>query len=223
MFRTHLAVFCLIFGLSISVQSQTKTQSRTAASQLVSYPPDVNPKYFPSGTFSNSSETDGAKDFTARWYSKHLRAMSELSLSEASKDKTLVVYRFLWLRTFHHPIAIRLTVRPDGTGSLTGKMMSGQGGYEPGRLTEKSSVEVSEQQVQGFLHLLDKTSFWASKTEDSQPGIVNLDGAQWILEGVQDGNYHVMDRFSPGQDDYSRTCLYLLELSKISVPANEIY
>ena len=220
MLRRHLAVFCVIFVLSISLPSRTKTQSKTAAPRVVSYPSDVNPQYFPGGTFSDSSETDGAKDFTARWYSKHLRAMSEPSLSDASKGKTLVTYRFLWLRTFHHPIAIRLSIRPDGTGLLIGKMMSGQGGYEPGRLAQKSSVEVSEPEVQQFLSLLQRASFWTSKTEDSQPGTVGLDGAQWILEGVKGGTYHIVDGWSPGKDDYSRVCLYLLELSKITVPAN---
>ncbi len=100
------------------------------------------------------------------------------SLSEASKDKTLVAYGFLWLRTFHHPIAIRLTIRPDRAGTLTGKVTSVAGGYEAGVMTQNESVEVSRAQVQQFLGLLQKAAFWASQTEGTAGG---NDGARWIM------------------------------------------
>lgn len=220
---TFLAAFCFILGVGVSAQSQTKTQSETTTSHTISDPPDANPQYFPKGAFDDPSESGSLKNFGARWYSKYLRAMTEPSLSEASKDKALVAYRFLWLRTFHRPVAIRLTIRTDETGLLTGKVTSGRGGYEPGHLSQKVSVEVTTAEVQQFLSLLQKASFWTSQTEVIVTGVVNLDGAQWILEGVQGGNYHVVDRGGPDKDDYSRVCLYLLELSKISVPAKEIY
>jgi len=146
--------------------------------------------------------------------------MKEPSLSGAAKYKALVAYRFLWLRTFHQPIAIRLTIRLDGTGFLSGKVTNGKRGYEPGALTLTNSVEVPKPEVQQFLDLVYKTEFWTSQTEETTPGV---DGAEWILEGAQSGNYHVVERWNPEKDDYSRACLYLLGLSKISVPATEIY
>src|SRR5882762_1769597 len=82
-----------------------------------------------------------------------------------SMDKTMVAYRFLWLRTFEQPVAIRLTIRPDRTGLLIGKVTNGHGGYEPGKLSKNNSIEVSNLQVQQFLSLLQKTSFWTSQTE----------------------------------------------------------
>jgi hypothetical protein len=217
---TLLAAFCLILGIGVFARSQTKTPSKTTVSEMVPDPPDASPQYFPKGIFRNSLESGSFNNFRARWYSKHLRAMTEPSLSEASRDKTLVTYRFLWLRTFHQPIAIRLAIRLDGTGFLTGKVTSGKGGYEPGTLFQNSSVEVPKPQVQQFLGLLQKTAFWTMQAEEMSNGD---DGAEWILEGVQAGNYHVVERWSPEKDDYSRVCLYLLELSKISVPAKDIY
>lgn len=217
---TLLATFCLILGIGVSARSQTKIRSKTTTSRMVPDPPDTNPQYFPVGTFRDSSESGSFNNFTARWYSTHLRAMTEPSLSEASKDKTRVAYRFLWLRTRNHPIAIRLTIRPDGTGFLTGKMASGTGGYEPGTLSQNNSIEVSKPQVQQFLALLRKTAFWAMQTEEMTGG---NDGAEWILEGVQGGSYHVVERWSPGKDNYSRVCIYVLELSKISVPVKDVY
>jgi hypothetical protein len=141
------ATVCLILGSCLPAQSQTKMRPKTTTSDLFNDPPDVGPQYFPTGTFRDSSESGSFKNFTARWFAKHLRVMAEPSLSEATKYKLLVTYRFLWLRTFHHPIAIRLTIRRDGTGFLTGKMTSGHGGYEPGLLSVNNSIEISKPEV----------------------------------------------------------------------------
>ena len=51
-------------------------------------------------------------------------------------------------------------------------------------------------------------------TEDSRLG---NDGAQWILEGMKDGRYHVVDRWSPDGGDYRAACLHLLKLSGLGV------
>jgi len=218
--RWTLAILCFALGTSVAARSQTKKRPLTTVPSVLNSPPDANPQYFPKGIFRDSSDRGNFKDFKARWYSSYLRAMHEPSLSEASKDKTLVAYRFLWLRTFHHPIAIRLTIRPDGTGALTGKVTSGAGGYEAGVMTQNESVEVSRAQVQQFLDLLQKAAFWASQTEGTAGG---NDGARWIMEGLNSGVYHIVDRWSPEKSDYAGLCLYLLSLSKIKVEAKDIY
>lgn len=148
--------------------------------------------------------------------------MHEPSFSEGSKDASLIAYRFLWLRSFHNPIAIRLTIRPDGTGSLVAKVTSGRGGYPAGVMTQSASVEIRREEVQRFQDLLQKATFWALPTEAPIP-IGGLDGAEWILEGVLSGEYHVVDRWSPKKDDYAILCLYLLQLSQIHVEAREVY
>src|SRR5678810_56885 len=59
------------------------------------------------------------------WYPNHLRAMKEPSLFLQSTNKAVEQYRFLWLRTFHKAIAVR--IRKDNAGitlrviRLTGK------------------------------------------------------------------------------------------------------
>lgn len=57
-----------------------------------------NPAYFP---------TDAVSKFQTEWYSKHLAAMKEASLY-ASENDAVESYRFLWLRSFHHPVAVRI-------------------------------------------------------------------------------------------------------------------
>jgi len=146
--------------------------------------------------------------------------MHEPSLSEGAKDPSLVAYRFLWLRSFHHPIAVRLTIRTDGTGTLIGKVTSGAGGYPAGVMTQNDSVEIPKAQVQHFQELLDKATFWTLPTEGPLGG---NDGAQWIMEGVHSGSYHIVDRWSPRMDDYASLCLDLLHLSKIHVEPKDVY
>lgn len=142
---------------------------------------DANPQYFPKGILNDVA---GADEFKAGWYGTPLRAMSEPSLFELSKDKRVIAYRFLWLRTFHHPVAIRLTIRPPGTGSLIVKVTTGAGGYEHGTVSQDQSLDISKAQAQRFLTLLAKAGFWSLRTQGAVGG---NDGAEWILEGVQKG------------------------------------
>ncbi len=218
--RSNLAiVWLLLAAVAASTWAQAKKQPEAKQGGEMNFPPDTYHRYFPKGVFGDD-EKGPMKDFTARWYAADLRAMREPSLFEASKNKSMIAYRFLWLRTFHHPIAIRLKILPDGTGFLTGKVTSGAGGYAPGAVTWNKSYEVTESDVQEFLKLLQKAEFWTSPTVVSVGG---NDGAEWVVEGVKKGSYHVTDRWSPTNTDYSAMCLFLLSLSKIQVPPKYIY
>jgi len=183
-------------------------------------PPDIHPQYFPDGVFEDSLWEGSFRGLKERWYAKHLRSMDEPSLSEASQDTTLPAYRFLWLRTFHHPISVRLTVHADGTGTLNAKETDGHGGYETGKVVRSQSGEMAKTQMTEFFDLVRKAGFWSLPSEEKSSG---LDGAQWVLEGMEDGHYHVVDRWSPPRGNYQRLCLYLLEQSKLKVQTKDIY
>lgn len=214
------AVLCLLLEGSLAVGwSQTGRPPKTSVPAILNNPPDANPQYFPAGIFGDSSATGHFKDFKARWYSSDLRALHEPSFFEAAQDRSVVAYRFLWLRTFHHPIVIRLTILPDGTGSMTSKMTSGAGGYDAGAMIWNKSFDISKAQAEQFSSMLQKAAFWTS----SIGGGGGPDGAQWVMEGIQGGVYHIADRWSPQKDDYESMCLFLLSLSKIEVNAKDIY
>lgn len=68
---------------------------------------------------------------TRCWYSAHLDAMEERPLREAVSTGG-EAYRFLWLRTFHRPVVIRVVAR-NGQIVLETKETDGHGGYAPGR------------------------------------------------------------------------------------------
>jgi hypothetical protein len=153
--------------------------------------------YFPAGVLGDSSSQHR---LLSAWYSKHLSAMSEPSLWDVSRqDSTGEVYRFLWLRSFHHPISVRLTVRKDGTGLLTSKETNGKGGYEPGKLVRDLRATLSREQTRWFLDRVEYSGLW--KLPTNQSGVIGLDGAQWIIEAVKGGSYHIVDRWSPPAGD----------------------
>ena len=114
-------------------------------------------QYFPSGVLGRTPQEH---ESTAQWYSRHLKALHEPSLWELSqRDPKAEVYRFLWLRTFHHPVSVRLVVRAGGSGWMNVHMASGHGGYEPGRMSRYHLFWLTKAKTQSFLAQLDGAVF----------------------------------------------------------------
>ena len=130
--------------------------------------------------------------FVRSWYSKHLLAMNEPSLLPVP-DKTGETYRFLWLRTFHHPIAVRLELIGDNP-SLHRVELDGAGGYEPGSVLLSDDVPLERAAWSGFVAKLNESGFWELPSSESTAGI---DGAQWIFEGRQGDRRKFLHRWSP--------------------------
>lgn len=172
--------------------------------------------------FPKSSLDVRGDDFKANWYSAQLRALKEPSLFRLASKPSSHSFRFLWLRTFNHPIAVRVDIKPDGTGLLTTKMASGAGGYSPGTLIQNTTITVDRAQVNSLLALVDKVNFWtAPNPVEDQTG---TDGAQWIVEGVRSGQYHVVDRWMPKNGPAHDLGMFLaFELARIKLPQREVY
>jgi hypothetical protein len=218
----RISIMCylhvLIFISTCSIGALTQANSL----------PDPHHQYFPPGAFETAlPPRDSSR---AVWYSCALAALAEPSLYEQRDDNAaLQTYRFLWLRSFHRPVSIRLIIDSEGNGVIVTKISDGAGGYKPGKLETSATVEASKRDVGEVLRGLRKLDFWSMPTEPAQvdtqagkrgsvPSVVELppvDGAQWILEGAKDGSYHVVDRWSPGNDDYAQECKLLLRLGEV--------
>ena len=172
--------------------------------------------------FPKSSLGLGGDDFKAKWYSTQLRALHEPSLYTLATNRKAESYRFLWLRTFHHPIAVRMYLQADGSWIMVTKVASGAGGYSPGTLTANTSRQITAQEVQSFRSKVESDGFWNSPNPiDDQAG---TDGSQWIIEGVKAGRYLVVDRWMPKNGPARDLGLFLaFDLAKLSIPKNEIY
>jgi hypothetical protein len=176
--------------------------------------------YFPKGALSDDPRGDL---FRANWYSKQLKALEEPSLLQLAKNPSLESYRFVWLRTFHHPVVVRLDPRSDGTGELTTKVSSGAGGYAPGHVIENKSRAVTREEAERFLARVRQAQFWGLPSHDT-PEAAGDDGSQWIIEGVKEGKYHMVDRWTPETGPVRDLGVFLfVELAQMKIPKSELY
>ncbi len=173
---------------------------------------DAKKYYFPVGSLDSSADLD---EFRREWYSKQLYAMQEPSLSQG-KARADVVYRFLWLRSFNHPISVRV----EKTGSsvnLHVVELDGAGGYGPGRFLRKTQKALPVADFEKLAARLGKPEFWQQKGPE-----IGRDGAEWILESMQDGRYQVADQWSPESGEFRDVCLMFLEFAEF-LPMDHLY
>jgi hypothetical protein len=170
--------------------------------------------YFP----NKPKDTAYFSAFTIKWYSEQLSAMQEPVLF--SYNSTNEIYRFTWLRTFHHPIAIRIKKNGDSY-FLYWKECGGKGGYEPGELIKDGHKVISKISWYEFMDRLNRIDFWKMNTKERSLG---NDGAEWILEGKSGKNYHVTDRWTPNAlTGYYRCCDFLIGLANLKIPPKDKY
>jgi hypothetical protein len=160
---------------------------------------------------------DELGDFRKHWYSNALSSMREPSLLTGPADAE--VYRFLWLRSFHRPIAVRIT-RHDGAVRLHAVELDGAGGYEPGRIARRREGSLDEGDWRALQQQLEAIQFWTAPSEVEHHG---KDGAEWILEGWRDGAHHATTRWSPETGAYREAGLFFLRLSGLPIPEDDIY
>ena len=70
------------------------------------------------------------------------------------------------------------------------------------------------------VHLINSMDFW----NFSRRGMWGEDGSDWLLEGVTPDKYYVTSFWSPGSNDnFYKTCMFLIKLSGIEIKPREIY
>ena len=174
----------------------------------------------------------------SRWYSRQLAALEEPSLDpELRRDHPVESCRFLWLRSFDTPVAVRIDRNTDGA-TLYLKEADGKGGYSPGKLRRSESRKLTEREWQSVLVAIDEGAFWKMPSEPVRQivlenGVIatsgGTDGAEWILEVTKGDTYRVVSRTNPCDDRFNKDqayrecCLLILSLSKLDVPPDKLY
>ena len=128
------------------------------------------------------------------------------------------IFRFTWLRSFHHPVVIRIENTGD-TISLYWKVSDGEGGYSAGKVFINERKALTFAQWNTINTKINAIGFWDLPTTENT--ILGTDGAQWILEGKRLGKYHVVDRWSGGE--ISSICMDLLKMTDLDIKKDEIY
>jgi hypothetical protein len=139
------------------------------------------------------------------------------------------VYRIFIFPTFSHALSIRIE-KSGGGYSLVAKYLSGQVGYDWGKLKGEKRRRLTEQEWRKLLSLLEQASFWSlpSKDKESKPNdkgemTICLDNTSWILEGVKDSKYHIVDRYCPDTGSYKEIGLYMFRLSKLKMKESALH
>jgi hypothetical protein len=156
--------------------------------------------YFPPDTFTSPSGS-----FDTRWFSRELYALQEKALwpPSSANERT---YRLTVFPAFTFPRSVTLTVMPDGTGQVRFRETDASRYH----LNVDTAHTTTAQQATDFTNSLDRIQFWQLPTHVQQLG---FDGAEFVLEAVQDGRYHVVIRWCPGKTPFGKTVQDLFHLA----------
>ena len=222
-----LSMIFVVFMLLLTIcRGQNNKKSVTNETQL----------YFPfEEVFKDTSRYVEREPFHNSWYSNHLHAMKEPVIY--TNNSLNEIYRFTWLRSFHHPVAIRIE-KQDNKYMLYWKVCNGAGGYDPGELVINKQKALDEKTWVEFVKALEQVDFWNLQTservyrrtiifdngERAVETQISVDGARWILEGRIHPQYHVVDRHSPQKESkFYQCCDFLIQLTDLEISDRDKY
>ena len=93
-------------------------------------------------------------------------------------------------------------------------------GPVPGRIVVRKTKRLSENEWTRLQAKLTASRFWQRKPfrEDREGFLGATDGDALILEGIENGAYHVVVNSDPDADvEYEKLCLELLELTGLNI------
>jgi hypothetical protein len=105
--------------------------------------------------------------------------MGESSLSCGDEDGD--AFRFLWLRTWGRPIAIRVHRSANGA-SVVAVELDGAGRYEAGKVCRRIERKLTDAESTAITSAVREVGFWALPTQIDDN---ELDGAEWIFEACR--------------------------------------
>lgn len=191
---------------------------------------EFNRCYFPSYYFANLTdnwECDFSKDYlfeiesgkgTVEWLELQLSDLKEDCLYNKELKQNSIIYRFTWLRSFHYPIAIRIE-KVENEIMLYWKVGKGASGYEPEGLKKSGKKKLRLKKWIEFEEIVKTSSF---DTLPNEKYIPMTDGATWTLERKKHGSFKAHHSNAPSKE-FSKACLYLLDLTNIKVKDDDKY
>ena len=120
-------------------------------------------------------------------------------------------YRFIWLRTFDRPIVVTITSSGDGRAEVRSKVFSGQSGFGFGKIEQEVTITNPSATVAALITDLDR---WLPYVPEFD-GDFGADGATWMIDGVKDGKYYIVHRWSPASGWVRNIGLRFLEEANI--------
>ena len=146
--------------------------------------------YFP---MKGVSEQSGLSAFEAGWYTDCLRRLKEPSLLTQTNNSKGETYRLTIIPSFGNPVSIRVQEN-GGSYLLISACLTGQGGYDAGRLAERKRIRLDEADSRVVADKIRKLNLFEIPTNET-PEVHGNDGEEWIIEGLRRGKYHVVRRW----------------------------
>lgn len=203
-------ILAIVFITVSCTTRDNKTSQKNNKFDILPLPIDSSSFFFNTKNSWRDTVTDAVDTFLNAWYSKMLFALKEPILKDYKGGKE--IYRFTWLRTFNHPVSIRLE-KQDDVIKLFSKVTNGAGGYEPGKIVFDTTIDLSQKQVDITNSKLNYVKFWSLPTELTDRN--GNDGSEWIIEVYKDGRYHMVVRWTPEKGTAFRAVgEYLLSISQ---------
>ena len=226
-------LFAVSIGLTLSTACKRITPVHITEEDGVINSCSKTNEYFPSGPASWSGRGLHFGDFQVEWESMFLKHMHEPSLYACATPTQESEYRFLWDRSLSKPIAARLVVHSDGSGTLFLRMLANATMLPsplPGkksvsrdywyRVTLDRQITVSPEQVAHALNLFRQIRFGDHSAERGG----DMDGSDWIIESRVEGKYRLTDFRNIPSDPARSFGFYLVfDLAKLSIPHQAIY
>jgi hypothetical protein len=224
-----LAMGCLALPFACRRQPSRLTEAE--------YKPDPcssRGEFFPPQGAIWSGEGLHYGEMQGHWEALFLTHMHEPSLFACSPRNSEASYRFLLDRSLNKPIATRLVVHGDGTGTLFVRVLENSGippPPPPGKspiseddwfhVESDRSLAVTSQQTSHALALFSQIGFW----RDMQSALSETtDGSDWIFESKVQGKYRLIDFRNKPSPVAKAFGMYLVrDLAKLQLDPGEVY
>jgi hypothetical protein len=133
-------------------------------------------------------------------------------------------FRWVWLRSFHPPVVVRVQ-KQGSEASIVVKMLdkpygAGPDGLRVSKLAINEHRRLNANEWDSLVELR-RAGFWAQPS--TEPEVLGVDGADWIMDGVAWGERHSVARWSPQRGPFRDLCMAMLKLSGITVRPEDVY
>jgi hypothetical protein len=231
--RCHRLLLLISVVLTLIAACKRQTIANTVEEDGTINSCSTKNEYFPSGPVERHENRLSWGDDQVEWESMFLGHMHEPSLYACTTPADEPQYRFLWDRSLSQPIAARLVIHRDGSGTLFARMLANAGIQPPPRPGKKPvsqdywyriildrQIAVPSEQITHALSLFHRIEF----IDYSKKHGMTTDGSDWIFESKVDGKYRLVDFRNVAPEPARNFGLYLaLDLAKLPIPRNAIY
>jgi hypothetical protein len=203
--------FVIAIMLATSLLGPAKSGAQDVDQLRYVAPPQEILQFFQGNLGPNDGRT------LAVGYARYLHLMGEKPLAETAGPHGAQIYRLLVeTRPYSIPVVVRLSILPDGSGELVGKISHSSRFAD--RLTANTTIRLSTADAGRFLKLLAGWGFWSTPAlERIENTRIRLGGVGWMLEGEKEGSYHVVCRSDPSLASLRAPLSFLLNLSQLDL------